>query len=150
MKKTIRWKELRSINTIEGYVGGVKRFSIQGGLCVVDMSTKFPYKSYRITSKENGKEIASDLLNGWNLEEHEANRKKWDDEHKKTAKLIKDADALLASLKDGTYVPKGLNHAEIIQFEADLNAIEPLSIERHKEIGFKLLAEVKRLKYGKE
>src|SRR4051812_37824045 len=114
MKKTIRWKEIKSINTIEGYVGSIKRFSIQGGLCVVDLSTPIPYKSYRITSRENAKEIAFDLLNGFNLETHEANYQAGEKRSQETVKLLAETDALLESLKNGTFKPKGLNHAEII------------------------------------
>jgi hypothetical protein len=104
MKKSgkIKWKYRNSQNVWEGKVEDRVRFCIEGLLCVTDLgevSEQYVQpKHYRISSVEEGKTIASDLLNGLNLTTHFENCKEWEDRGKKTADLIEEARAFLASL----------------------------------------------------
>lgn len=103
--KKIKWKFLRRVNCHEGFVDNKLAFSVEGTLCVTDLRrthsspTFVSPDHYKITSVENGKQIASDLLNGLNVELHEANRLAWIAKEEETARVIQNADALIAKLQ---------------------------------------------------
>ena len=106
MKSKIKWKYLKRVNCHEGFIDGKLAFSIEGTLCVTDLRKNRSSQEwvspdyYRITDVENGKQIANDLLNGENSENHEANRQAWIAEQEKTSRLIKDVDKLIEQLKN--------------------------------------------------
>jgi len=111
--KKITWKKAKGGRSmehqLEGFVDGELAFIISGRLCVQDFremktsSEWVPSKVYRLdvngNTTEEAKMIASDLLNGLNIEKHQDNWKKWDDENKKSGKLIAEAQRFLDSLK---------------------------------------------------
>jgi len=113
--KKISWKKAKGGRSmehqLEGFVGGELAFIISGRLCVQDFremkesSEWVPPKAYRLDingdTTAEAKIIASDLLNGLNVEKHQDNWQKWDDENKKSAILIRDAQKFLDSLKNG-------------------------------------------------
>jgi hypothetical protein len=96
-------------NCHEGYIAGALAFSVEGMLCVTDLRASrasngigenfVPPSHYRITSIENGKQIAKDLLEGKNTEIHEANKQEWIKKNEATAKLMAGADKLIEELK---------------------------------------------------
>lgn len=102
----IKWKELKAINCWEGYVNGDLAFSVEGTLCVTDLresrrtSTFVVPKHYKIQSKEEGKTIAFELVNNFNLDKHKENYDKWEAASQKTAKLIADTDKLIKKLQN--------------------------------------------------
>lgn len=95
----IKWKNRNSINCIEGYLNDNHIFDIEGTLCLIDLRGQVPYKTYSITSKDNAKEIASDLINGLNTELHESNHLAWEKKSNDTAKFLQDTELLIKSLK---------------------------------------------------
>jgi len=101
--KKIRWKHRASMNTWTGTVNKNERFVIEGGLCLTDFGdqeeNRSNFKRYRIYGDvQVGKDIAFDLLNGLNLEVHQENCQKWEDENLKSAQVIQEAQAFLKSL----------------------------------------------------
>lgn len=104
-KSKIRWKFLKRVNCHEGFVNGELAFSVEGSLCVTDIRkcyTQSEYISpnhYRIKDPNHGKQIAHDLLEGLNVEEHETNRLEWIAQQERTTKLIQDTDELIKQLQ---------------------------------------------------
>jgi hypothetical protein len=103
--KKIKWKYRASMNTWTGTHDKYERFTVEGGLCVTDHGKEenplefVTSKHYRIHGDiQAGKDIASDLLNGLNLEIHQENWQKWEDENLKSIKAIQDAQDFLKSL----------------------------------------------------
>jgi len=99
----IRWKHRASMNTWTGTFDKHERFVIEGGLCLTDFGdqdgNRSNFKRYRIHGDAQvGKNIAFDLLNGLNLEVHQANCQKWEDENLKSVQVIQEAQAFLKSL----------------------------------------------------
>lgn len=82
---------------------------VNGSLCVTDLRAQrkntskewIPADTYSITSVEDGKMLAEDLVLGVNMEIHEANRLAWLAKEAKTARVIEDAQAFLDKLKKG-------------------------------------------------
>ena len=108
--KKISWRKAKggryAENLLEGYVNNELAFMIEGTLCVTDLrETRNPDtewvlpKHYSIKDRDEAKQIASDLLNGINLEIHEANYQKGVAESQKTIDLLEDVRKLLDSLK---------------------------------------------------
>ena len=104
--KKMKWKKV--YHGHEGIFENKVIFSIEGNLCVTDLrfvgydqngKWKSP-ENYRIKNLDDGKQIASDLLNNLNLEVHHLNRDKWIQEGEKTALLIKEAEELLSRIKN--------------------------------------------------
>ena len=149
--KKISWKHRPGMSEWEGKVitdgENVVRFVIHGSYCVTDLGDrsqeqkhfcetfqsppddfKMP-KSYKITDSDNGKEIAHDLLNGLNLEIHEANYQAMEDRSRESANTIAKAQEFLDSLK----------RKEEKQNEIDANAstiesqTKQLAIKHHNE-----------------
>lgn len=106
--KKIKWKYSKAMNCYEGLVDGVSVFTIEGHLCLLDRRENIksgfgknfisPYY-YRIIDPENGKQIAHDLLNSLNIEVHEKNRKEWEEEGERIAKLMADVDKMIKDLR---------------------------------------------------
>ena len=103
--KKIRWKYRASMNTWSGTYDKYERFTIEGGLCVTDHGEEenplefVTSKHYRIHGDiQVGKDIAFDLLNRLNLEIHQGNWQKWEDENLKSIKVIQEAQDFLKSL----------------------------------------------------
>jgi hypothetical protein len=101
----ISWKYRASMNTWTGTCNNYKRFTIEGGLCVTDHGKEenpiefVQSKHYRIHGDAQvGKDIAFDLLNGLNLEVHQANWQQWEDENLKSIETMQKAEAFLKSL----------------------------------------------------
>ena len=88
---------------------GEKCFHIEGRLCVTDLRPmngevwEHPIH-YRIEDKENareeGKQIAYEVLNGLNVEKHEANLEKQRVENEHTRKVMQDAQDFLDKLQN--------------------------------------------------
>jgi len=105
--KKISWKKAKGgrafEHLLEGYIDGEIAFIIEGRSCVTDLrAMKASHKTdtyvspnhYRLSKedpKKEAKEIASDLLNGLNLEKHQANWQKLEDESSKTSIIIAEA-----------------------------------------------------------
>lgn len=89
----------------EGYVNNELCFMIEGRAVVTDLrpindkDNWQPPKHYTIKDTDDAKRIASDLLNNLNIEEHQANYQKREDRSNHTAKLIKEAEEMLARIK---------------------------------------------------
>lgn len=112
--KKISWKKAKGgrafEHLLEGFVDGELAFIKEGGLCVTDLremkaSDTFVSPKHYPLSREGhttfeAKLIAHELLNGINLEQHEASRKVWEDEHNKSAEVIKKAQEFLDQLKN--------------------------------------------------
>lgn len=108
--KNIRWKYRASMNHWEGTIKGDNEplLFICGKLCVTDIRPtrgevwEHP-KHYKIIdlTKEEAKQLAEDLVTGENFQKHESNRLAWEEEGKKTSRLIKEAEELLEKLKNG-------------------------------------------------
>lgn len=115
--KKITWKKAKGGRAFEhikvGYVDGDKSFIIEGRLCVTDLRGTFQYdkwespKHYRLDSTQShqdilkeAKEIASDLLNGLNIDKHQANWQFWEDESAKTIKILEEAQNFLNKIKN--------------------------------------------------
>lgn len=108
--KEITWKKVKGLpNHLEGFVDGELAFNISGTLCVSDLramkasyetNTHVSPKHYKIKDKDDGKSIAYDLLNGLNLEKHEANWHKWEEESAKSAQFIQDSKKFLEQLRN--------------------------------------------------
>ena len=104
-RKIIKWK-YRSYQwqgTIKGDTEPT--LFVNGSLCVTDLRVQrkskewIPADTYSITSVEDGKWLAEDLVLGVNTEIHEANRLAWLAKEAKTAKVIADAQAFIDKLK---------------------------------------------------
>jgi hypothetical protein len=103
--KKIKWKEIKSQNLYEGIVDGKVAFSIEGLLCLTDLresresKTYIAPKHYSITSKENAKQIAFDLVNNLNVDIHKENYesllKKDIERSSRIKKLTEDAEKLI-------------------------------------------------------
>lgn len=112
--KEITWKKAKGGRSmehqLEGFVNGELAFIISGRLCVQDFremkasSGWIAPKAYRLDTNGDttteAKQIASDLLNGLNIEKHQENWQKWEDENKRSGELIRKAQEFLDSLKD--------------------------------------------------
>ena len=89
----------------EGYVNNELCFMIGGRAVVTDLrpindkDNWQPPKHYTIRDADDAKRIASDLLNNLNIEEHQANYQKREDDIQKTVKLIKEAEELITRIK---------------------------------------------------
>lgn len=108
--KTIKWKvERGEPSQISGYVNGEVAFHIGGSLCVTDIRASractgngddyISPSHYKTGSQQRGKEIAHDLLNGLNIEEHEANKQEWLNKQEQSLKVIQDAQKFLDDLE---------------------------------------------------
>lgn len=100
----IKWEYISQINCHEGFINNKRIFSVDGTLCVIDLrpTSETPWRSpdyYRISSVEEGKEIAFDLLNNLNVEKHKKNKEAWIAEQQKTVDLIRETDEFIKSLK---------------------------------------------------
>ena len=118
--KKISWRKSKGGRAFEhikeGYVDGKLAFMIEGRLCVTDLRKskesletdtyihpkhyKLDYSKDRETILKEAKTICSDLLNGLNLDIHEANYQKGEEESRKTAQIIKETQEFLDSLKE--------------------------------------------------
>lgn len=101
-KKNVKWRKYLGTQ-YEGTINGERAFEISGLLCIQDTRDIDNIKAYKISSVEEAKQIAEDLINGVNLEIHEKNYQDWEAENQKTVNLIQSTDALLKSIADGTY-----------------------------------------------
>ncbi len=113
--KKLTWKKAKGGRSmehqLEGFFDGELAFIIEGGLCVTDLremkasSEWVAPKHYRLRTdgdrREEAKHIAYELLNGINLEEHQANWQAGKDEEEKTARVLKNAEEFLEKLKNG-------------------------------------------------
>ena len=109
-RSKIRWKENARVNCIEGFIKDVESFNIEGAIYLFDIRHDGIFKNwdyprkYKISSIEEAKKIANDLIEGKNVELHEKNRtdleKKSDDEGKAFVKLMHDADELLRKIRN--------------------------------------------------
>jgi hypothetical protein len=108
--KNIKWKYVKAVNVWEGRVKGDSEslISIQGSLCVTDLRESrasdvyVAPKHYKIIglTLEEAKQLAEDLVTGENFEKHEANRLEWEAQGEKTARIIKEAEEFINSLKN--------------------------------------------------
>jgi hypothetical protein len=106
----IKWKYIESINHWEGTLPGDKEptLFIEGGLCVTDLretrvsKTFVQPKHYKVIglTLDEAKQLAEDLVTGMNFSKHEENRLAWIAEHEKSAKVLKDVEELLKTLKN--------------------------------------------------
>lgn len=109
MKKQIKWKYIKAVNVWGGTVKGDSEplISIQGALAVTDLrdsrksETYVPPKHYKIIGMtlEEAKQLAEDLVTGDNFEKHEANRLAWEEEGKRTSRVLQEAQELLDKLE---------------------------------------------------
>jgi|TARA_R110000851_G_scaffold47424_1_gene115079 type IV secretory pathway VirD2 relaxase len=117
--KKISWKKAKGgramEHQLEGHVDGKLAFIVNGRHSITDLieskkSLKTDVyihpKNYRLNRdgqttdfRSEATTIASDLLNGLNLEFHQANWQKGEDEAADTIKVIGEAQAFLDSLK---------------------------------------------------
>lgn len=112
--KKIKWKKAKGglafEHLLEGFIDGEKKssFMIEGRGCVTDLRPirgevwGHP-KHYRLNSngpdvKGEAKGIASDLLNGLNVDKHQANWQRGEDETAHTIKVMKEAQDFIDSL----------------------------------------------------
>jgi len=116
--KKITWKNAKGGRSfehlLEGFVDGELAFIVEGRLCVTDLramklshptSKYVSPKHYSLNSdgpdvKGEAKGIASDLLNGLNIEKHQANWQRGEDETAQTIKVLKDAQDFLDKLQN--------------------------------------------------
>jgi hypothetical protein len=100
--KKISWRKAKGGRCMEhlkeGYVNNELCFMIGGRAFLTDLrpinnkDNWQPPKSYSITDAEDAKRIASDLLNNLNIDEHQANLQRREDESQKTVKLLQEAE----------------------------------------------------------
>lgn len=88
-----------------GFVNGEKAFSIEGRLGMTDIRDIYNTKFYKPENPngnfvEDLKCIATDIILGQNIERHEANANRQKAEDERFIKLMKDAEELLARLKN--------------------------------------------------
>lgn len=95
----IDWKYDEVVNSWEGFVNDELCFVVEGNLCLTDIRDSRNIKHYRATS-DKAKEIANDLLNNINLDEHKANNDAWEETLDRTAKVLRDAQDLINTLKE--------------------------------------------------
>jgi hypothetical protein len=103
----VTWKFKSAVNMWEGTVKGDEEATlfVQGRGAVTDVRESRKAKDfrhpnhYKISSVDEGKRLAEDLVNGDNVEKHEANRLAWIADGERVAKLIQDADELIKKLK---------------------------------------------------
>ncbi len=82
--------------------------SIQGALAVTDLresrksETYVSPKHYKIIGMtlEEAKQLAEDLVTGQNFEKHEANRLAWEEEGKRSARVLQEAQDFLDKLEN--------------------------------------------------
>ena len=118
--KKISWRKVKGgrafEHILEGYVDDKLGFRIEGSLSVTDLREskksletneyiqpkhyKLKRDGVSLTPRIEAKTIASDLLNGLNIEKHQNNWQKGEDEAAHTLKIMEKAQAFLESLKN--------------------------------------------------
>ncbi len=103
----VTWKQQKSTCMWVGTVKGDTDYTliVQGRGCVTDVRASRKLKEfihpnhYKISSVEEGKRLAEDLVNGDNFELHEKNRLAYIAETKRQAKVIEDTEKFIYNLK---------------------------------------------------
>tara|TARA_R110000822_G_scaffold25937_16_gene78506 strand:+ start:748 stop:1098 length:351 start_codon:yes stop_codon:yes gene_type:complete len=107
--KKISWRKAKGgrvmEHILEGWYDGQYLFQIGGRAVVTDLrpirgDEWNPPRHYSIESRDDAKQIASDLLNDLNEEKHQANWQAREDASAASVQLIQDARTFLDSLKN--------------------------------------------------
>lgn len=136
--KKIKWEEWMP-GQYTGRVDGERAFAISGHLCIQDLrgDGRHAPPAYSIKNTADGKRIAFDLLNGYNVKEHNANRRAWEEKERQSVKVLQDAEKFLKSFdkkekaaKKKKVVKTTTSNANFVhvvpnsQFYTDLNQIK--------------------------